>query len=593
MSDAQFLAGTRSQTLGDAKAGISPDLDALAAYLSSLSQFEISPYRLQTGELTAEAVSGRAVFERQCLSCHGGSDFSDSGSLSTRNVGTLKAVSGQRLAAALSGLDTPTLRDVWASAPYLHDGSAATIEAAISAHTNLSLSSAELVQVAAFTRQIGREESAIAVLPPDGSGLSGQYFSNNSLSGVPVLTRVETVNFDWGTGAPAAGIPADNFSVRWTGQVQAASTGNYRFQTVSDDGVRLWVNGTLLINNWTAHTPTTDTSAEIQLVAGQRYDIRLEYQERTTGALIQLRWLPPAAGAYSFLPAQQLIPAGVGLTGHYFANNALTGAPALTRVEAVSFDWGTAAPGAGVPADNYSVRWTGRVTAPATGPYRLQTLSDDGVRLWVNGTLLINNWTAHAPTADTTPVMSWVAGQSYDITLEYNELTGGAAMQLLWSTPTVAAFSSIPAAQLSATGVGLRGSYFANSTLTGNPVQTRTEAVSFQWGTAAPFAGLPADNFSARWVGQVSAPSTGAYRFVTVSDEGVRLWINGALVVDNWTPHEPTIDTSAAISLIAGQRADIRLEYHELSAGATMQLLWWAPNTAGYVNVPASQLHGP
>jgi len=446
MSDAQLNTGTRNQTLGDAKAGVSTDLDALAAYLGSLTSFEASPHRTAAGALTAEAAAGRVVFAERCVSCHGTSAFSDSPSLVTSNVGTLKSTSGSRLGGALTGLDTPTLRDVWATAPYLHDGSASSIESAIQAHTALSLSATDLANVAAFTRQIGGEEPAVA--PPTGSGLSGLYFANRTLSGAGVLVRTENVDFNWGNGAPANGVPADNFSVRWTGQVLAPSSGSYRLQTSSDDGVRVWLNGTQIINNWTDHGTTLDTSNAISLVAGQRYDIRVEYYERGGGAVMRLLWQTPGAASYAPVPASQLFAGGVGLTGRYFANNALTGTSALTRVEAVDFDWGNNAPGTGIPADNFSARWSGQLLAPSTGSYRFQTVSDDGIRVWVNGSLLINNWTPHAPTTDTSATLALVAGQRYDLTVEYNELGGGATVRLRWLVPGTADYVAIPAGQL-------------------------------------------------------------------------------------------------------------------------------------------------
>ena len=73
---------------------------------------------------------------------------------------------------------------------------------------------------------------------------------------------------------------ADNFSARWTGRVEAPVTGSYRFSTVSDDGIRLWINGQQVINNWTDHAITTNTSAAITLTAGVRYTITLEFYEK-------------------------------------------------------------------------------------------------------------------------------------------------------------------------------------------------------------------------------------------------------------------------------------------------------------------------
>ncbi len=163
MSDAAFATGTRAQPLGDAKAGLSSDLDALAAYLASLGSFDASPYRAADGTLTAAAAAGKAVFAAVgCASCHGGAGFTASADGLLRNVGTIKASSGQRLGGPLTGLDVPTLRDVWRSAPYLHDGSAATLTAAVQAHAGITLSAGDLANLAAYLQQIGGEEPAPA-----------------------------------------------------------------------------------------------------------------------------------------------------------------------------------------------------------------------------------------------------------------------------------------------------------------------------------------------------------------------------------------------------------------------------------------------
>jgi mono/diheme cytochrome c family protein len=160
MSDTSFNSGTRSQPLGQAKAGLSADLDALAAYVGSLATFANSPYRNTDGTLTTQAVAGRAVFESSnCASCHGGTKFTVSGAVTLFNVGTIKQPgSGLRLGGPLTGIDPPTLRDVWATAPYLHDGSAATLTAAVRAHSGVSLTDTNVANLSAYLQQIGAEE---------------------------------------------------------------------------------------------------------------------------------------------------------------------------------------------------------------------------------------------------------------------------------------------------------------------------------------------------------------------------------------------------------------------------------------------------
>jgi len=154
----------------------------------------------------------------------------------------------------------------------------------------------------------------VGIVPGTGTGLRGEYwttrYSTNAFSGPPTLTRVDaTVNFAWSAGSPDSTVSADNFTARWTGQVQALGTDTYTFYTISDDGVRLWVNGQLLINNWTAHSPTTN-SGTLSLTGTQKYDLLLEYFERTGDATAKLYW-STASGSIGFepVPTTQLYPA--------------------------------------------------------------------------------------------------------------------------------------------------------------------------------------------------------------------------------------------------------------------------------------------
>ncbi len=127
----QFAA--TEHPLGAPKAGLSTDLDALAAYVASLAHGSLgrSPWRNPDGSMTASALAGRAVFGTAgCAQCHGGAEFTDStGPTETlHDVGTLRTTSGERLGGPLPGIDTPTLLGLWATAPYFHDGSAPTLD---------------------------------------------------------------------------------------------------------------------------------------------------------------------------------------------------------------------------------------------------------------------------------------------------------------------------------------------------------------------------------------------------------------------------------------------------------------------------------
>ena len=162
LADDVFHVGTRDQPLGDPKAGLNADLDALAAYVTSLDHVNPSPHRNPDGSLTADGVAGKAVFEKLgCDFCHGGAEFTDSGRGMLHDVGTITALSGMHAGGPLVGIDTPTLLGVWETPPYLHDGSAPTLRDVLTTrnpgelHGYVSaLSSQQIDQLVAYLLQI-------------------------------------------------------------------------------------------------------------------------------------------------------------------------------------------------------------------------------------------------------------------------------------------------------------------------------------------------------------------------------------------------------------------------------------------------------
>lgn len=145
----------------------------------------------------------------------------------------------------------------------------------------------------------------------NGTGLRGELFNNKTLTPPAAAVRTDAkVDFYW-TASPGTGIKADNFSVRWTGQVQAPVTGAFTFSTRSDDGVRLWVNNLPLITNWTNHGPTDDHANTIlNLTSGQKVDLKLEFYEATGSATAKLYWSYPGQ-TRTIVPQSQLYPPAI------------------------------------------------------------------------------------------------------------------------------------------------------------------------------------------------------------------------------------------------------------------------------------------
>src|SRR5512133_3357851 len=107
------------------------------------------------------------------------------------------------------------------------------------------------------------------------------------------LVRTDAqVNFNWGDASPCPGVPADNFSVRWTGSVHIPRDGKFTFYTVSDDGIRLWVDDQLVIDNWSDHGET-ENQGQIELWGARPHLIRLDYYESTGAAVAKLLWSGP------------------------------------------------------------------------------------------------------------------------------------------------------------------------------------------------------------------------------------------------------------------------------------------------------------
>lgn len=132
------------------------------------------------------------------------------------------------------------------------------------------------------------------LLPPAAKrgeqGLRGEYFANRSLAGAAAFVRRDTsILFEWAMGSPDASLPRDSFSIRWTGALRPDVSGEYTLGAATDDGVRLWLDGKLLIDSWYDRGALLDR-ATVPLQAGKSYDLKIEYYENNGWSYAALVW---------------------------------------------------------------------------------------------------------------------------------------------------------------------------------------------------------------------------------------------------------------------------------------------------------------
>jgi hypothetical protein len=216
-----------------------------------------------------------------------------------------------------------------------------------------------------------------------GDGLRGEYFNNKSLSGAAVLAGIDRqINFNWGSGSPAVGVNADSFSARWTGQIQAKYTETYSFYTRTSDGVRLWVNNQLIIDKW-RNQNATEYRGTINLTAGKKYDIKMEYYENTGDAIAQLSWgsrstlreVIPQSQLYSSATTASTMTRQVTLTSTpTITSNGVSVASANARMQTINLSFTSALDATtAVDAAHYQVGVDGVVVPVERVTYKTST----------------------------------------------------------------------------------------------------------------------------------------------------------------------------------------------------------------------------
>lgn len=298
--------------------------------------------------------------------------------------------------------------------------------------------------------ELGEDESELVAV-----GLRGEYYAGRNFERLGFLRTDPTIGFRWGKGAPDAALAPDGFSVRWSANLTPRFSERYTFHAWADDGIRVWVNGQKVIDDWGDHGARWSTGA-LDLVAGQAYALVVEYYESAGEAVAELHWSSPSL-PMELVPAARLRAStrGNGLWAEYFRGADFERREVVRTDARPTFYWGSSAPGPALPADGFSVRWTGTVVPRFTEPYTFTVYADDGVRLWLDGALVADAW-AQVGYGKATATVRMQAGRAHQLRFEYRDREAAARVALYWQSPSQS-FQSVPEAQLFPPGRALAG----------------------------------------------------------------------------------------------------------------------------------------
>ncbi len=378
----------------------------------------------------------------------------------------------------------------------------------------------------------------------------GEYYDNPSLIGDPQYIIEEArIDYDWGEDGPPD-LGSNYFSIRWTG-IWDFEAGEYTLSAYADDGLRLWLDDDLLVDAWTAGMGDYEATVTIE-TAGLHY-LKLEYFERTGDAAIQLHWR-----------RTDLYPQW---HGDYYGEPWVEGGRQYAQKDSViQFDWGEGCPDRLSPhpyvCNRFSIGWAAEPLLEL-GTHRILLYADEGYQLFIDGNKVQEaGWDLGPPYgAEDDWYDLHVAGtERHEITYNFHD-QGGPAEARLW-------IENLAHTEWTA-------QYFDNPTLTGAPMITQTEpAVFYDWGLGKPRTRprLPSANgFSVRWSGPRYFHS-GFYRFGLFADDGVRLSIDGELLVNEW--HAGRGEYHSRLTYLGTGYHDVVIEYFEYEGEAEIRF-WW------------------
>jgi hypothetical protein len=383
-------------------------------------------------------------------------------------------------------------------------------------------------------------------------GFHSEYFSNRSLIGAPSIIRNEdTIDHEWGNGSPGSAIPANQFSARWT-KTDTFDAGTYEFEVTADDGFKLYIDNSLVLDKWVDQAPTT-YKVQKHMSNGQ-HTIRLEYYEAWGGATAKLQYgkvtLPETTTDY--------VAKFWNIANNGQVPTIPTTTPILQRIDTtIDFDWKDQKPSPDVNGEFFVAQWVKTAHFDA-GTYKFTTVSDDGIRVYVDDQLVIDQWNDHGATTHTGEKV--LTAGLHTVRVEYYEKWGDATAKMSFEKIADGP-NPVPTEHYTAKFWNIPNNTAVPEIPTTAPVSTHKDiAINFDWKYQSAAAGINQDFFVGQWV-KTSTFEAGAYTFETTSDDGIRVFIDNELILDQWNDHAATTH-KVEKTMTAGNHT-IRVEYYE------------------------------
>lgn len=289
------------------------------------------------------------------------------------------------------------------------------------------------------------------------NGILGEYFDAPQVTNQSALRKMQIDSrpfFNWQYGSPDESvIEVNTFAVRWTGFLKPEKSAYYTFKTLSDDGVRLYIDGNKLIDRWELIDLEYTASEPIYLEAGVYYPLVLEYQQQPLNSLIYLFWETDEDGMSSipasvfyvtnkvkeeYSSAKYFNPvsgSGTGLTNKFYADEkdfTKEKKESYSEVNFINYEWGLDAPG-DISNDTFFARMEGFIEPKYTEELTLSFEVDDAIKVWVDGELIIDQWNANSRET-VSGTFSAVVGKKNRIKIEYSDFHGGATCIMRWQS---------------------------------------------------------------------------------------------------------------------------------------------------------------